>query len=376
MAAVYNPRHKLSVNFTMTSLKLKAPEVLPSEGVTSVAFKAWKNSLLSFLEQDTTNYLFLSGGMYASWIALSDSPNRKRISTLNDRDPETLKLQRKIGDLYTNEDLQSDQAELLLKRNSQISKLIQLIAVCCYYSEHDDITNLSTSTDWIFNYLLQHYNLEKKGAHFLKVSDLKYKEGSNHQTFYREFRSAICDNTKPRGHRIQYLNNKELVEDEGISPTFEETIVLWCLEKIDSRLPMHVNKTFGHQMVGNTTLKDLQVQIFQRIPSMLQDLNDTEVNRASALNATTAPNLDEPSLAAYRATSNQRFRPRQRRNLFCNICKTAGRPPAVFESHQPSRCKLKSALVNSILVDEDDDNEEFEQDNYGQPFTSHGSAQS
>ena len=109
---------------------------------------------------------------------------------------------------------------------------------------------------------------------------------------------------------------------------------------------------------------------------MLQDLNDAEVNRASALNATTVTKYDEPTLAAYRPTSNQRFKPRQRRNLFCNICKTAGRPPAVFESHQPSRCKLKSALVNSILVDEDDDNEEFEQDNYGQPFTSHGSTHS
>ena len=132
--------------------------------------------------------------------------------------------------------------------------------------------------------LKQHKKIKheaSKGAHFLKVSELHYKQDTNYQTFYHEFRSAIYDNLKKRGHKVGYLNDKELDADETMSPTFEETIVLWCLEKIDSRLPMHVNKTFGHKMTGNTTLKDLQITIFRRIPGMLQDLNDAENNRAS-----------------------------------------------------------------------------------------------
>ena len=339
----------------MSSLKLKAPEVLPADGVTSVAFKAWKNSLYSFLEQDTINYLFLTGGIYSNWIALAESNNRRRIQELHTRDPDKLKLSRKVGNDYTQDDLEADLDELLLKRNSQLSKIIQLIAVCCHYSEHDDITNQSTSTEWIMNYLLQHYNLEKKGAHFLKVSELSYKPGSNHQTFYREFRSAICDNTKRKGHKVKYLNEKELKEDEGISPTFEETIVLWCLEKIDSRLPMHVSKTFGHQMVGHTTLKDLQVQIFQRIPSMIEDLNDAEANRASAINSSSLPEdfSQNLSLAAGQIQRSKSWKSK-RKNTFCRICKTAGRPPAVYESHFPSSCRLKGALLNSVLTEDSD----------------------
>ena len=154
MAAVYISHTKL-LSPTM-SLKLKAPEVLPADGVTSVAFKAWKNALYSFLEQDTVNYLYLSGGIYSTWIALADSVNRKRIQDLHSRDPEKIKLTRRINNDYSQDDLEADLAELLLKRNSQLSKLIQLIAVCCHYSEHYDITNLSTSTEWIINYLLQH----------------------------------------------------------------------------------------------------------------------------------------------------------------------------------------------------------------------------
>ncbi len=165
---------------------------------------------------------------------------------------------------------------------------------------------------------------------------------------------------KSKGHKIGYLNNKELKEDEEISPTFEETIVLWCLEKIDSRLPMHVSKTFGHQMTGNTTLKDLQVQIFQRIPSMIEDLNDAEANRASALNASVPiyETYQDSTLAAGRVQNTRTWK--QKRKTFCRICKTAGRPPAVYESHFPSSCRLKGALLNSVLTedsDHDDDNE-------------------
>ena len=222
----------------MSSLKLKAPERLPVDGVSTVAFKAWKNNLFSYLEQDTDNYLFLEGGIYATWIAQTDSADRKRIAELHATDPEVLKLQRKLANNippgYAQEDLNEDLRILLLRRNAQVSKFIQLICVVCHYTEHDDISALSTSAGWIIQYLEQHYNLEKKGAHFLKVSELHYKQETNYQTFYREFRSAIYDNLKKRGHQIKYLNDKALETDETMSPTFEETVVLWCLEKIDS----------------------------------------------------------------------------------------------------------------------------------------------
>ena len=354
----------------MSSLKLKAPERLPVDGVTTVAFKAWRNNLFSFLEQDTDNYLFLDGGNYAAWTAQAESADRKRIAELHATDPEALKLQRKLNNPnpagYTQEDLDEDKRILLLRRNAQLSKFIQLICVVCHYTEHDDISALSTSSAWIIQYLEQHYNLEKKGAHFLKVSELHYKQDTNHQTFYREFRSSIYDNLKKRGHQVKYLNDKQLEADETMSPTFEETIVLWCLEKIDPRLPMHVNKTFGHQMTGNTTLKDLQIQIFQRIPSMIQDLNDVENNRSATLNF-----LDfqtdpaEPNLAAFRTQSSfrsQNARPRpphfqngshrsnSTRKTFCTVCRIAGRPTAISESHSTSNCRLKNAILNAASV--------------------------
>ena len=65
-----------------------------------------------------------------------------------------------------------------------------------------------------------------------------------------------------------------------MSPTFEEVIILWCLEKIDNRLPNLVNLAFGHKLVDNLTLKDLQEEIFAKLPQILAD-NNIEINSSS-----------------------------------------------------------------------------------------------
>ena len=349
------------------SLKLKAPDKLPADGVTTVAFKAWKNNLFSYLEQDVDNYLFLEGGTYETWTSLDSSRNRKRITTASASDPDHKRLLhlRASNAEYTQEHYDEEVHALILRRNAQLSKFIQLICVVCHYTESDDISSLSTSTAWIVSYLEQHYNLEKRGAHFLKVSEHQYKSGTNYQTFYREFRAAIYDNLKKRGHQIQYQNNREMESDETMSPTFEETVVLWCLEKIDSRLPAHVNKTFGHQMTGHTTLKDLQIQIFQRIGGMIQDLDDIEANRAITINymdpGHQSEDIDQVELAAYKAQSFQRGRPPFRphgnnsyQKRSCQICRIAGRPPAIVSSHSQANCKLKNALLNAASVEDSD----------------------
>ena len=61
-----------------------------------------------------------------------------------------------------------------------------------------------------------------------------------------------------------------------LSPTFEDVIVIWCLEKIDNRLPSKVNQAFGHQLINNVTLKDIQKEVFKYIPIFLQELNIQE----------------------------------------------------------------------------------------------------
>ena len=372
-------------------LPLKAPTPLPATGVDSVTFKVWKNTLRAHLEQDANHHFFLPGGRYASWQAAEIG---QRIQHLLDDDPDKVindgKLER-IG-------VQAHQAELdriLILRNSQLSKFITHIATLCHHTENDDITNCSTSLDWILDYLCKHYGLTTKGANFLNIAEHVYKQGTPYQTFYKQFRAAFVDNLRKTGDRIQYKNNQIMLEDEKLSPSFENAIVLWTLDKIDPRLPARVKKNYGYQITGNTTLKDVQPVIFENIDAMLEELDQAQTSKAFALQSLN----DETSLNAVRYQTRNSFRgarsssfrgrggnrgrmrssnqtrPSSTRNAgitdkFCRICNLAGSDARIYTSHEIGNCSrltirdlesLKQNLVlNGLVTNEDEEHLEPE----------------
>ena len=365
---------------TTFTLALKAPLPLPAEGVTSVAFKAHINSLIPFLEQDVANYYFLKDGIYSKWGSRQDG---LRIRVLAGTDPDKTSLDKKKDDQTITADVHEEKiGELKLKRNSQLSKFIQLIVVSCHYTEHTDITQLSTSFEWIVRYLERHYNIESKGAHFMNISKISYKKGMLPQSFYKQYRAAFQDNLRKEGETLMHKNNMVLAEDETLNSSFESAIVLWTLEKIDPRLPARVSKLYGHQMTGNKTLIDLQSTIFQDVPSILIEL-DAEETR-TGLGATklesdgdnTYLNFVSGQFKSQRGKQRSNFRGRGERSndygrqgrtikpgsgkLFCRFCKLAGSRPSVFNSHEIGECQMltKSDLrsitrLNSIEDEED-----------------------
>ena len=179
-----------------------------------------------------------------------------RIRQVDDADTEKVTLDGKsahnqISAAY----LQASLALLLNKRNGQLLKFISHIATLCHHTESDDVTNGSISLDWKFDYLKRHYGLETKGANFMNINDHVFKQGTPYQTFYKQYRASFIDNLRKRGDIVEYKNNEVLNANEKLSPFFENTIVLWSLEKIDPCLPNKVKKVYGYQMAGNTTLR-------------------------------------------------------------------------------------------------------------------------
>ena len=82
-----------------------------------------------------------------------------------------------------------------------------------------------------------------------------------------------------------YKNEQPFVEDEQLSPSFENAIVLRALEKIDPCLPPKVKKDYGHQMTGNVTLRDVWATIFENIDNMLEYLETVASSKAIAAKA-------------------------------------------------------------------------------------------
>ena len=128
------------------SLKLHPPSSLPTSGVTSVSFKAWKQTLVAYLEQDTANFLFLPGGLYADWRARGK--NALRIPAINNADTRRADILARLNRANQARDLHPDHpnndpydgaardaelAELLNTRNSQLSKFITHITISFYH---------------------------------------------------------------------------------------------------------------------------------------------------------------------------------------------------------------------------------------------------
>ena len=368
-------------------LPLKAPTPLPASGVDVVTFKVWKNTLIAHIQQDANHYLFMPGGLYSTWRA---SEHGVRIEQLHEEDSDKTALDDKRAHdpaLLTAREHTAALSRLLSKRNALLAKFIVHIATLCHYNEQDDVNLLSTSLEWIFDYLRKHYGLETKGANFMNISDHVFKKGTNYNSFYKQYRASFSDNLRKKDDKVKYKNDAVLAEDEKLSPSFENAIILWTLEKIDPRLPGKVKKNYGHQMVGDVTLKDIQPVVFENISWMLEDLDNEATTKAFASLTTE----DQPSLSAitFRGGRGGRGGKFQRgigsgrgtnNNLnhnrgfggnksfsksttvtdkFCRICNLAGSDPRIYTSHEIGNCSrltirdlesLKSSLVLNGMI--------------------------
>ena len=365
-------------------LPLKAPPPLPATGVDIVSFKVWKNTLVAHIQQDANHFHFLPGGLYATWTAAEYGA---RILVLDNDDPEKVTLDGKRDQVGAAAHRVAV-AQLLRTRNAQLSKFITHVATLCHHTENDDVTNCSTSLEWIFTYLKKHYGLETKGANFMNIADHTFKKGTPYQTFYKQYRASFIDNLRKTGDRIKYKNDLQLTEDEKLTPSFENAIVLWTLDKIDARLPSKVKKDYGHQMTGDYTLKDIQPVIFENINNMLEDLEQAEMTKAFAAQTLEDENPEFNSITykEKKKTSSVRSRARGRGrifssrrgfgnnrqgirsnsasdNKFCRLCNFVGSDAYVYTSHEIGNCtrlsmrdmeSLRNALLLNGMITMDD----------------------
>ena len=329
-------------------LKLIQPKALPEDSMSSAEFKPWTNHLVNFLQQDVNNFLYLPGGIYETWRPANEVVGRKRIETLDvARDEDLREIEAGAENAIAKANKKS---KLLNNRNAQLGRMLQHIVSFVHYNEANDIDMSSTSVEWIFKYLRQHYNIEPKGANFLRITEHSYTPGTLPQVFYKKFKASFVENLRKQGEEMKHKGGARLPEDETLSPSFEDAIVLWALEKIDIRLPKKVRRDYEHRLSQGTYLIDMQVTIFQSIPTMIEELN-----KQADLNALTTDERGAAQLSAVRHFQGSRgggsFRGGRGRGggggggdrrpwskIFCKLCHTAGKPASVYQSHNTGYC--------------------------------------
>jgi hypothetical protein len=115
--------------------------------------------------------------------------------------------------------------------------------------------------------------IQQKKSHFRHLLALKYHQIASGEKFYNQYRNLVIANLKKKGDIIMWQNNKILTEDEQLSPTFEEMILVSVLSLIDIRLPEHVLDHYDNSMGGTQSMMDYKTDILVKLPIFLMEID-------------------------------------------------------------------------------------------------------
>jgi hypothetical protein len=114
--------------------------------------------------------------------------------------------------------------------------------------------------------------IQQKKSQFRHLLALKYHQIASGEKFYNQYRNLVIANLKKKGDIIMWQNNKILTEDEQLSPTFEEMILVSVLGLIDIRLPEHVLDHYDNSMEGTQSMMDYKTDILVKLPVFLMEI--------------------------------------------------------------------------------------------------------
>ena len=332
-------------------IKIEPPNQLPASGITPIQYKQWKVALKIFMHQTPEYREFYPGGKYTSWQPYEDNPHRIDQLAANDTPPRDV-----------------DVTEHLAQRRIHLETFLGIIARYSDEGDFDDIIEKSSSLEWIHLLHERRYGIQKKGRYFHRLDAIRFDKAtmSDYFKFYTDLRSCFKSNLRKTGDNVKY-KNCVLTEDEKISPTTECLLISMALERIDSRLPSEIDRIFGHLMDDNTTLIDLQSEIFSYIPRALATLDKDEQMSCNACVCKNSCNSDKEDIDinAIKQTrfqnrnqgnvprQRQSYRPQQQRQVkFCKVCHALDLTPAAFTSHNTNDCNKRALLQEISLEDE------------------------
>ena len=214
-------------------------------------FENWKETLLNYLNLNDDNKKFLQEGVYSEW---SITRGDKRIRKLNYKFELGSKSITELSNINCN--------ELLEKRNSQLNDLIALILELSNNIGRDDVLYQSESFNMIFEIISENIDFDSNNSSILEIGKMNFDVKISSQGFYDKFRTCIVK------HAEKYKEKIDSYSDETISPFLEDLMIIWCLEKINPKLPTQVEDKFS-KLLSNSYLFDMTSQIFESIPDLL-----------------------------------------------------------------------------------------------------------
>ena len=401
---------------------MQSPRVLEQTGETLAKFKPWSTWVVNYFDQDPIYEQYLPGGRYDTWTAASlapraykgrlselfvkgpNAPSHHKADVVDDDQVQVAAEKILAGSYALMTQLKKDElkaeliADRLALRNRQLNKMLQVLSTFVFDTEREGVVDDSTSIEGIWLFLKKRYNIETRGANFLKISKITFKAGVSPQVFYTQLRHGFVENLRKVGDvRNHLIPGDVMTADETLSPSHEDTIVLMTLERIDPRLPARVARDYEHRLDSKTHLSALASSIFQAVPAMIEALDrdaglsalasqpaqvtmDAFAPRGRGRGRGSAKNWNQGQGGSGqgRGSSSKgppRISPTTGRLWtlkFCRLCESKERSPATVASHNTANCdsfskaELRAMLASlqamNLKPNCDDDDDDYYED--------------
>lgn len=215
-------------------------------------------------------------------------------------------------------------AEAERKTAEQKCNILELmlgqIANFCPIISRNTIVKNSTSVEAIWQSIRLHFGFQTTGAHFIDFTNIHLEPDERPEDLFQRLMAFVEDNLLKRAGLKHH--GEDIPEDEEMSPTLENLVVLTWLRLIHHELPKLVKQRYGTEL-RSRTLASIKPEISQALDSLLAEINATE--NANVLRASAAPFTKKyQQQPTYRRP--QRGPIPSRDTKICPLCKQAGRP--------------------------------------------------
>ena len=187
----------------------------------------------------------------------------------------------------------------------------------------------------IWQTIRQHFGFQTTGAHFIDFSDIHLEPDERPEDLYQRIMAFVGDSLLHSNGLSHH--GEALSEDEELSPTLENFVVLMWLKLINPNLPRLVKQRYGTEL-RSRTLASIKPEISQALPSLLEELRAAD--DAKILRTAVASDRRRPT-----SSRNSNYKTPSRKA--CPLCQQAGRSEI---HHFLSECEFLPANDKRYLM--------------------------
>ena len=236
------------------------------------------------------------------------------------------------------------------------------IANYCPIISRSTLVKNSTSLAFIWQTIRQHFGFQVTGAQFIDFSDIHLAADECPEDLYQRL-MAFVEDSLLRANGLTH-HGEHVPEDEELTPTIENFVILTWLRLIHPSLPRLVKQRYGTEL-RSRTLASIKPEISQALNSLLEEIRTSD--DAKILRAAVADDFRRPLPSG---RNDPKFRTRQpRQDKICPLCKQAGRSntnhflsQCTFLPDRDRRFMVKARQLVGILDNEQDADDDLDPD--------------